>query len=193
MGGLTIKYPFFDENFCNALWKVWQHRRVLVEWLNDSGSELRFTELILAQVTEYSRLMLVLHVILFWSCIFRTRRTTTPGSTVSGCSPLSNFLKMSLPLLIGSWLTTSGLERNGLDRFRMDDSSQKQFCLEPALFCQLKNRGLEQGSCWKRGAFSFSKNYLVIIFFQVKFSLDKIQLVKRNESAWNYLRVCSWT
>ena len=25
---------------------------------------------------------------------------------------------------------------------------------------------------------------------QVKFSLDKIQLVKRNESAWNYLRVC---
>ena len=27
-------------------------------------------------------------------------------------------------------------------------------------------------------------------FAKVKFSLDKIQLVKRNESAWNYLRVC---
>ena len=30
--------------------KVWQHRRVLVEWLKDPGNELRFTELILAQV-----------------------------------------------------------------------------------------------------------------------------------------------
>ena len=27
------------------------------------------------------------------------------------------------------------------------------------------------------------------IQIQVKFSLEKIQLVKRNESAWNYLRV----
>ena len=30
--------------------KVWQHRRVLVECLKDPGNELRFTELILAQV-----------------------------------------------------------------------------------------------------------------------------------------------
>ena len=35
--------------------KVWQHRRVLVEWLNDPGNELRFTELILAQVNIKSR------------------------------------------------------------------------------------------------------------------------------------------
>ena len=35
--------------------KVWQHRRVLVEWLNDPGNELRFTELILAQVNTKSR------------------------------------------------------------------------------------------------------------------------------------------
>jgi len=28
-----------------------------------------------------------------------------------------------------------------------------------------------------------------IQIYQVKFSLEKIQLVKRNESAWNYLRV----
>ena len=41
----------------------------------------------------------------------------------------------------------------------------------------------------KEVPFPFSKNYFVIIFYQVKFSLDKIQLVKRNESAWNYLRV----
>ena len=30
--------------------QVWQHRRVLVEWLQDPTSELRFTEMILAQV-----------------------------------------------------------------------------------------------------------------------------------------------
>ena len=35
--------------------KVWQHRRVLVEWLNDPGNELRFTELILAQVNIKNR------------------------------------------------------------------------------------------------------------------------------------------
>ena len=29
--------------------QVWQHRRVLVEWLKDPSQELRFTEMILAQ------------------------------------------------------------------------------------------------------------------------------------------------
>ena len=33
------------------------------------------------------------------------------------------------------------------------------------------------------------ENMMEIQIYQVKFSLEKIQLVKRNESAWNYLRV----
>ena len=29
-------------------YQVWQHRRALIEWLNEPGTELRFTEVILA-------------------------------------------------------------------------------------------------------------------------------------------------
>ena len=69
--------------------------------------------------------------------------------------------------------------------------AQKQLCVESTLFRQLQNRGLGQGGGGKGGACSTLdlSNMMEIQIYQVKFSLEKIQLVKRNESAWNYLRV----
>ena len=72
-----------------------------------------------------------------------------------------------------------------------DIIAQKQLCVESTLFRQLQNRGLGQGGGGKGGACSTLdlSNLMEIQIYQVKFSLEKIQLVKRNESAWNYLRV----
>ena len=72
-----------------------------------------------------------------------------------------------------------------------DIIAQKQLCVESTLFRQLQNRGLGQGGGGKGGACSTLdlSNMMEIQIYQVKFSLEKIQLVKRNESAWNYLRV----
>ena len=91
----------FLEHASTSLWKVWQHRRVLVEWLNDSGSELRFTELILAQVGQinnwaacskpstcmYSSLLQKYNLILIWlGCLGPEELSRLAAPPVGSCN-----------------------------------------------------------------------------------------------------------
>jgi len=115
-------------------YQVWQHRRVLIEWLNDPGTELRFTELILAMDQKNY------HAWQHRQWVLQT----------------FNLFEQELEYI----------DRLLIDDIRNNSAWNQRFFV------------IQHRSGWSGD----------VVAKEVGYALDKIQLVKRNESAWNYLR-----
>ena len=116
-------------------YQVWQHRQALIQWLNDPGTELRFTEVILAGDQKNYH-------------AWQHRQ----------------WVLQTFNLYEG--------ELEFIDRLLLDD--------------------IRNNSAWNQRFFVISRTEGwtgATVEREVKYTLEKIQIVKRNESAWNYLRV----
>lgn len=115
-------------------YQVWQHRQALIQWLNDPGTELRFTEVILAGDQKNYH-------------AWQHRQ----------------WVLQTFNLYEG--------ELEFIDRLLLDD--------------------IRNNSAWNQRFFVISRTggwTGATVEREVKYTLEKIQIVKRNESAWNYLR-----
>ena len=114
---------------------MWQHRRVLVEWLNDAGAELRFTEVVL-NIDQKNY-----HAWQHRQWVLETFKL------------FDNELEF--------------IDRLLLDDVRNNSAWNQRFFV------------IQHTSGWSGE----------VVTREVEFTWDKIKMVKRNESAWNYLRV----
>ena len=116
-------------------YQVWQHRRVLVEWLQDPSSELRLTEIVLAMDQKNYH-------------AWQHRQ----------------------------WVLLA---------FNLFDQ-------ELTFINRLLEEDVRNNSAWNQRFYVINHTTRwtpEVVRREVEFTLDKISLVKRNESAWNYLRV----
>ena len=116
-------------------YQVWQHRRVLVEWLQDPTQELRITEIVLAMDQKNYH-------------AWQHRQ----------------------------WVLLA---------FNLFD-------LEFPFINRLLEEDVRNNSAWNQRFYVINQTTgwtPEVVRREVEFTLEKISLVKRNESAWNYLRV----
>ena len=116
-------------------YQVWQHRRVLVEWLQDPSQELRITEIVLAMDQKNYH-------------AWQHRQ----------------------------WVLLA---------FNLFDH-------ELTFINRLLEEDVRNNSAWNQRFFVINQTTRwtpEVVRREVEFTMEKISLVKRNESAWNYLRV----
>ena len=116
-------------------YQVWQHRRVLVEWLQDPSSELRLTEIVLAMDQKNYH-------------AWQHRQ----------------------------WVLLA---------FNLFDQ-------ELTFINRLLEEDVRNNSAWNQRFYVINQTTgwtPEVVRREVEFTMEKISLVKRNESAWNYLRV----